>query len=75
MMSRDGILTADEEGGLIKALPRLAALAHEMGCASKPIDEWSREEMMCFLTRGVRAAVPIRKHDHFDPDLNDRIPF
>lgn len=75
MMSRDGILTADEEGGLIKALPRLATLAHEMGVADKPVAEWRREEMMCFLTRAVRAAVPIRKHDHFDPDLNDTIPF
>lgn len=74
-MSQDGLLTADEEGGLVKALPSLAALADEMGVLGKPLSEWGREEMLCFCTRAVRAAVPLRKHVYFDPGLDDRIPF
>ena len=56
----DMLLTEDEIGGLQAALSRLFSLAEDMGCADKPLTEWSREEVMRFLTIAVRAAVPLR---------------
>lgn len=74
----DGLLSAEEEGGLTAALPRLASLATELGVMDKPLAAWGREEMLRFLTLAVRAAVPLRSMcgDPFlTPDLNDKIPF
>ena len=74
-MSLDGLLSADEEQGLKKALPKLAKHLDEMGCADKPVSEWQREEMMSFLTHAVRAAVPLRVNAILTKDLDDAIPF
>lgn len=71
----EGLLSADEEGGLVAALKPLWALAEEMGVVDKPLSEWRREEIMRFLTLAVRAAVPLRQITHLSPDLNDQIPF
>jgi hypothetical protein len=46
-----------------------------MNVTHRPISEWSREEMLRFLTLAVRAAVPLRQIHHGDPGLSDRLPF
>lgn len=56
----EGLLTEDELRGLTASLSKLGELAADMGCVDKPINEWSREEMMRFLSIAVRAAVPLR---------------
>lgn len=71
----EGLLSAEEEGGLRAALPRLADLAELMGVLDRPVKEWTGPEMLRFLTLAVRAAVPLRHIHHGDPDLNDRLPF
>lgn len=58
--SGEGLLTEDEHHGLVAALPRLGDLCVDMRVANKPIGEWSKEEIMRFLTIAVRAAVPLR---------------
>lgn len=54
------IMTEDEISGMEAALPRLITLAEELGVLAKPLNEWSRQEVMRFLALGVRAAVPLR---------------
>jgi len=71
----DGLLSADEEGGLRACLPRLADLAERMGVLTTPVNEWRPEEMLRFLTLAVRAAVPLRAMTHHDPAFSDRMPF
>lgn len=71
----DGLLRVDEEIGLKAALPKLAALASEMGVMDKAIIDWSPEEMMRFLALAVRAAMPISRITHHSADFNDRIPW
>lgn len=71
----DGLLSSEEEGGLVAALPRLFELCEVMNVTHRPISEWSREEMLRFLTLAVRAAVPLRQIHHGDPGLSDRLPF
>ncbi len=71
----DGLLSSEEEGGLLAALPRLFELTEEMGVTARPIGDWSREEMLRFLTCAVRAAVPLRHIHHGDPGLSDRLPW
>lgn len=56
----EGLLTDDELNGLTASLPKLGELAADMGCVDKPIGEWSRQEMMRFLSIAVRGAVPLR---------------
>lgn len=70
----EGLLSAEEEAGLRACLPRLAQLAEDMRIIAKPVNEWSPEEMMRFLTLAVRAAVPLRQMHGLSPDLNDEIP-
>ncbi|NBW07979.1 MAG: hypothetical protein EBR82_08125 [Caulobacteraceae bacterium] len=71
----EGLLSADEEGGIIAVLPRLWALAEEMRVIDKPIADWEREELLRFLTLAIRSAVPLRHINYLSPDMNDAIPF
>lgn len=68
-------LTDEEHERLVEALPRLAQYADEMGVLARPITEWSREEMLAFMSGAIRAANPIRVLTHHDPAMSDRIPF
>lgn len=71
------ILTAEEERGLVAALPQLRALAEEMGAIDTPLGSWSRVQILRFLAVAVRAAVPLRTlpdHESFRV-LNDEVPF
>lgn len=71
------VLTAEEERGLNAALPALRAWAEQAGCIRKPLDDWSREEVLRFLARAVRAAVPLRAlpdHQAFR-EFSDACPF
>ncbi len=71
----EGLLSSEEESGLVAALPRLFELTEIMGVTNRPIGDWSREEMLRFLTLAVRAAVPLRHIHHGDPGLSDRLPW
>jgi len=56
----NAIMTEDEITGMEAALPRLIELAEELRILDKPLNEWSRQEVMRFLAIAVRAAVPLR---------------
>lgn len=60
MQVGDGLLTEDELSGLEHGLPKLAELAMEMGCGDKPINDWSKAEVVRLFAMAVRAAVPLR---------------
>lgn len=71
------VLTAEEERGLSASLGALRAWAEQAGCISRPLDDWSREEVMRFLALAVRAAVPLRSlpdHAAFR-EFSDEVPF
>lgn len=71
------VLSAEEERGLIAALPALRVFAEQMGCISQPLGDWSREQIMRFLALAVRSAVPLRAlpdHQAFR-EFSDEIPF
>ena len=51
------VLSAEEERGLVAALPSLRAFATDLGCIDTPLGSWSRPQMLRFLALAVRAAV------------------
>ena len=71
------VLTAEEERGLVAALPSLRAFATEEGVIGEPLGQWSRPQILRFLALAVRAAVPLRTlpdHEAFR-EFSDQIPF
>lgn len=53
------LLTVTEERNLNSTLPKLRKLAEQMGVIDTPLGEWSRDQIMQFLTMAIRCANPI----------------
>ena len=75
MQVGDGLLTEDELSGIEHGLPRLFELATEMGIAEKPMTEWSKQEVVRFISIAVRAAVPLRVLSFTIATDDGEIPF
>lgn len=71
----DMALTEIESQRLRDALPDLAEEAKRLGVLELPVAEWSKEQIISFLTVAVRSANPLRLERGLDPDFNDDIPF
>lgn len=68
-------LTETESARLRDALPALAEEATRLGVLALPVSQWSKEQIISFLTVAVRAANPLRLERGLDPGFNDDIPF
>lgn len=71
------LLTLSEARNLKTCLPKLAEMVGQMGIIDKPLCDWSREQILTFLTLAVRVANPLLAVDMADAmvDFDDEIPF